>query len=126
MKRDCLLPITIVTSTLLLAGCQHMPQNPPDNPHDVTSAKYFGKIERMDPALDALIAPGTKIEKLAENFDWSEGPVWIKSGGYLLFLGVPMKIILKKKEGKKGSPFFPPTGLTGTKPRGGAPGAHGG
>ena len=95
MKRDCLLLITIVTSTLLLAGCAHVPPNPPDNPHDVTSAKYFGKIERLDAALDALIAPGTKIEKLAENFDWSEGPVWIRNGGYLLFSDVPMNTVYK-------------------------------
>jgi gluconolactonase len=125
MKRDCLLPITIVTSTLLLAGCQHMPQNLPDNPHDVTSAKYFGKIERMDPALDALIAPGTKIEKLGENFDWSEGPVWIKNGGYLLFSDVPMNIIYKWQEGKGVSTFFTPSGYTGTIPRGGEPGSNG-
>ena len=126
MKRDCLLSITIITSSFLLAGCQHMPtKNPPDNPHDVTSEKYFGKIDRLDPAFDALIAPGTKIEKLAENFDWSEGPVWIKNGGYLLFSDVPMNIIYKWQEGKGVSTYFTPSGYTGTIPRGGEPGSNG-
>jgi gluconolactonase len=126
MKRDCLLSITIITSSFLLAGCQHMPtKNPPDNPHDVTSEKYFGKIDRLDPAFDALIAPGTKIEKLAENFDWSEGPVWIRNGGYLLFSDVPMNIIYKWQEGKGVSTYFTPSGYTGTIPRGGEPGSNG-
>src|SRR5437762_1624522 len=46
----------------------------------------LGSIERRDKAIDELIAPDAKIEKLAEGFDWSEGPVWMKQGGgYLLF-----------------------------------------
>ena len=35
-----------------------------------------GSIERLDPALDALIAPDAPIEQLAIGFEWSEGPVW--------------------------------------------------
>ncbi len=30
----------------------------------------FGSIERLDPALDALIPAGAKIEKLAGGFTW--------------------------------------------------------
>ena len=37
-------------------------------------------IERLDPALDTLIAPDAKIEVLAEGHDWTEGPVWVKDG----------------------------------------------
>jgi len=43
------------------------------------------KINRLDPALDALVSPGTKIEKLAGGFLFTEGPVWVRDGGYLLF-----------------------------------------
>jgi gluconolactonase len=54
-------------------------------------------IKRVDPALDAIIAPGTQAELLASGFTFTEGPVWVppllsgKSygggghGGYLLF-----------------------------------------
>src|SRR4051812_13092480 len=106
MKRHCLFSIAILTSTFLITGCQHVPTNPPDNPHAVTSAQYFGRIERLDPALDTLIAPDAKLEKLAENFDWSEGPVWVKDGNYLIFSDVPMNIIYKWQEGKGVSTFF--------------------
>jgi gluconolactonase len=43
------------------------------------------KIQRMDPALDAIVSPDTNIEKLAGGFLFTEGPVWVREGGYLLF-----------------------------------------
>lgn len=33
-------------------------------------------IERMDPALDAIIAPDAKIERVATGFKFTEGPMW--------------------------------------------------
>src|SRR6185295_4765414 len=47
------------------------------------------RIDRWDPALDAIVPKDWKIEKLAEGFGWAEGPLWMKSGGYLLFTDVP-------------------------------------
>ncbi len=43
------------------------------------------EIARRDPRLDAIVAPGTMIERLASGFSFTEGPVWVKDGGYLLF-----------------------------------------
>ena len=43
------------------------------------------KIIRLDPSLDALVTPGTKIEKVAGGFLFTEGPIWVRDGGYLLF-----------------------------------------
>ncbi|MGH9701775.1 MAG: SMP-30/gluconolactonase/LRE family protein [Candidatus Acidiferrales bacterium] len=43
------------------------------------------RIQRNDPAFDAVVTPGTKIEKLAGGFLFTEGPVWVREGGYLLF-----------------------------------------
>ncbi|WP_129647663.1 SMP-30/gluconolactonase/LRE family protein [Peristeroidobacter agariperforans] len=34
------------------------------------------RIERMDPALDTVIAPGTTIERVATGFKFTEGPMW--------------------------------------------------
>lgn len=34
------------------------------------------RIERLDPALDAIIAPGTTIERVATGFKFTEGPMW--------------------------------------------------
>jgi len=42
-------------------------------------------VLKKDPELDAILNPGTKIERLASGFQFTEGPVWDREGGYLLF-----------------------------------------
>jgi gluconolactonase len=37
-------------------------------------------IVRLDPRFDALVAPGTQIEKLAGGFTFIEGPIWRPHG----------------------------------------------
>ena len=39
---------------------------------------------RNDPAIDAIVPVNPKIFKLAEGFQFTEGPIWLKAG-YLLF-----------------------------------------
>jgi gluconolactonase len=43
-----------------------------------------GKVVRLDPSLDRVIAPGSGLEKLGGGFQFIEGPVW-HPDGYLLF-----------------------------------------
>lgn len=43
------------------------------------------EIERLDPALDNLIAPGAHAERLATGFIFTEGPLWVPDPGHLLF-----------------------------------------
>lgn len=43
-----------------------------------------GKIFVIDEKLNSIIAPGTKVEKIADGFSFTEGPVW-HPDGYLLF-----------------------------------------
>jgi gluconolactonase len=50
-------------------------------------------IERLDPALDELIEPGTPIRDLGGKFGWAEGPVWHPKRGELLFSDVPENVI---------------------------------
>ncbi len=85
----------------------------------------FGSIERKDPRFDRLVPRDATIEKLADGYDWSEGPVWVQKGGYLLFSDVPMNTVFRWKEGEKVSVFLKPSGYTGTVPRGGEPGSNG-
>jgi gluconolactonase len=85
----------------------------------------LGKIERLDPALDTLIPPDAIIEKLAEGFDWSEGPVWVKAGGHLLFSDVPRNVVLKWQEDNGVSEFLKPSGYTASAARRGESGSNG-
>ena len=67
-------------------------------------------IERLDPAFDALIAPDAQIEKLAEGFNWSEGPTWFK--GSCVFSDVPENIIYQWKPGATAATIFlKPSGM---------------
>ena len=83
------------------------------------------KIERLHPALDRLIAPDAKIEILAQGYDWSEGPVWVKNGGFLLFSDVPQNVIVRWKEGEGAREWLKPSGYTGHEPRGAELGSNG-
>jgi gluconolactonase len=83
----------------------------------------IGSVERQSPALDALVPPGARIEKLADGFKWSEGPVW--RGGQLLFSDVPRNHVLVWRAGAGVSVFLEPSGYTGSVPRGGEPGSNG-
>src|SRR5438093_1263594 len=44
-----------------------------------------GEVVRLDPALDEIVPSPPRIEKLAGGFLFTEGPVWVRDGGYLLF-----------------------------------------
>jgi len=78
-----------------------------------SSAAPIGSIERFDPALDAIVAPGAQVEKLAEGFDWAEGPVWIRTGGYLLFTDVPANTLYRWSARDGVSIFLKPSGYEG-------------
>jgi gluconolactonase len=42
-------------------------------------------VARLDAAIDRIVPPNAKVFKLAEGFQFTEGPIWIRKGGYLLF-----------------------------------------
>ena len=49
---------------------------------------------------EKIVSPSAKVEKLAEGMQFTEGPVWIKEGGYLLFSDIPADEIKKWKQGE--------------------------
>ncbi|MDX2035850.1 MAG: SMP-30/gluconolactonase/LRE family protein [Isosphaeraceae bacterium] len=86
----------------------------------------LGTIERLDPRFDELVPKDAKVERLAEGFDWTEGPVWDKKGNFLLFSDIPPNRVYKWAEGmKKPEIHLEPSGYTGEKSRGGEPGSNG-
>jgi gluconolactonase len=71
-----------------------------------------GKVVRLDPALDRIIAPGTKVEKLAGGFQFTEGPVW-HPDGYLLFSDPNANTIYRWSPEGSVSVFRSKSGYTG-------------
>ncbi len=84
-----------------------------------------GAIERLDPALDAVLAADARIEKLAEGFRWAEGPVWRPREGDLVFTDVPANTAYRWREGDGATVFLQPSGDTGATERSSGEGANG-
>jgi gluconolactonase len=123
MKKTSMTALAVLALTAPLAAKPPETEKPPPPiaappavPGAVTShaAPYpvFGTVERLDPALDQLLPADAKLEKLAEGFDWIEGPVWVKDrkGGYLLFSDIPPNSIYKWVEGKGAMLWMKPSG----------------
>lgn len=51
-----------------------------------------GRIERRDAALDRIVPPGARVERIAAGFGFTEGPLWMPEG-YLLFGDLPNNVI---------------------------------
>ncbi len=94
-------------------------------PQDTRNFPSLGQVVRLDPALDKLIPRDARIEVLGSGFDWSEGPVWVKNGAYLLFSDIPRNSVMKWKEGQGVSLFLKPSGYTGATDYGREPGSNG-
>lgn len=87
------------TIQLAVFGINGPISNPPPNFIFIRSATLdfhapgkIGKVApvpttiiRTDPRLDEIIPKGAQLEKLAGGFQFTEGPVWVRDGGYLLF-----------------------------------------
>jgi gluconolactonase len=86
------------------------------------------KIEviRLDPRFDKVVPANVRIEKVAGDHKWVEGPVWNPKEGFLLFSDIPANAIYKWQQGKGESLFLKPSGYTGKAPfEGPEPGSNG-
>ena len=83
-------------------------------------------IQKLDPALEQLVGPDAKLERIATGFNkWTEGPVWTREGT-LLFAEIPANNIDLWVPGKGASVFMHPSGYTGAEPfKGPEPGSNG-
>lgn len=96
-----------------------------EEPNQIKLPPEFGRIDRLDPRLDKLLPKDASLQKLAQGFVWSEGPVWLGDENYLLFSDIPRNSVMKWKEGEGVSLFLKPAGYTGDDPRGGESGSNG-
>lgn len=111
----------VVLWSLLMLALSIMSQTP-----SISSAAPEIQIIRLDPRFDKLVPKDAKLEKLADGFNWSEGPVWDRRHKYLLFSDIPANSIFKWEEGKGISLFMKPSGYTGSAPfEGREPGSNG-
>lgn len=87
-------------------------------PVSITPSEVNVEVTRLDPAMDSIVGPNPKIHKLAEGFQFTEGPVWSRDGGYLLFSDPNANTIYKYKPEPDNAPgeltvFRKPSGYSG-------------
>lgn len=63
------------SATLDVYPALHVPDTRPE----------LGRVDRLDPRLDALVAADARIEKIAGGFEFTEGPVWHDGRHSLVF-----------------------------------------
>jgi len=80
-----------------------------------TSGGTLFRIEKLDPALDEVIAADAKLETLGDHFALTEGPVWVQEGrdGYLLFSDNAANVIYKWSPNAPLSVYLEKSGFTG-------------
>jgi gluconolactonase len=88
-----------------------------NNPRVAQQADAGGRVERLDPALDAIVPRDAKIEKLAGGFLFTEGPVWVPATptteGYLLFSDPNNNTIYRWTQDGQLSVYMTKSGYTG-------------
>jgi len=72
------------------------------------------EVDRKDSALDAILPASAKLEKLADGFAFTEGPVWVPEGeGYLLFSDPNNNIIYRMTSDGDVQIYMTKSGYTG-------------
>lgn len=71
------------------------------------------KIEILHQSALTVIDPTASIDVIAEGFEWTEGPLWIADGEYLLFSDIPNNRIYKYSNAKGQFTYLDPAGATG-------------
>lgn len=82
-------------------------------------------IEILSDEALQLIDPNAEIEVMGSGFEWTEGPLWIADGNYLLFSDIPNNKVFKIDAGGKTSEYLYPSGYLGESSYGQEPGSNG-
>lgn len=129
--------ITIVLGILLFSSCKENQKrkkvdvSPEEVISETVSSKNLDnissafKIEILDDEALNVINPEATIEVLANGFTWTEGPLWIEEGNYLLFSDIPNNKVYKLDSNHEVASFLEPSGYTGEGTYGDEPGSNG-
>ena len=92
------------------------------------SAKAMNtRIEILDAEGATLIDSNAQVENLAGGFSWTEGPLYVADGDYVLFSDILAHSVMKWKEGQGATTYLHPAGYTGDTSKGpkNEPGSNG-
>lgn len=82
-------------------------------------------IEILDESVKDILDPNATIKVLASGFTWTEGPLWIEDGNYLLFSDIPNNKVYKLDHKNNTTTYLNPSGNTSKIVKGEEPGSNG-
>ena len=91
LRRTCVLTFAGLVATACSGPTPAKPAPEPVAPRPA-AASSVGRIDRLDAALDQLVAPDAIIEKVAGGFQFTEGPLW-RPDGTLWFSDVQGNVV---------------------------------
>ena len=125
MKHLKTLPV-LFFALQVFTGCDNSSTVSSENKPDTVTTKKdtTPRVEILDPEALKVLDSSTAVEILAKGFKWTEGPLYIADGDYLLFSDIPNNKIYKWKGGDTSMYIFP-SGFTGINYRGKEAGSNG-
>lgn len=82
-------------------------------------------IEILEESVTSILDPNANIKVLASGFTWTEGPLWIEDGNYLLFSDIPNNKVYKLDAKNDTTTYLSPSGFSGKDFTGKEPGSNG-
>ena len=93
-----------VLVSLLCVACVSDKQEPIE-----AAQSTMGRIERLDPAINAIVPVDAVIEVLAEGHSWTEGPLWVPQLNALLYSDIPANAVYMYSDDVGSRPWIEPS-----------------
>lgn len=98
----------LACASLLLLACTGLAAEPSPRRHAA-----IGQLSAWDAGFHARVPRDATIERLADGFQWAEGPTWVADRGILLFNDVPNNRMFRWSAADGLSVLFAPSGYDG-------------
>ena len=108
LDRTALAPLVLLAAVAMACGAPAPAPDPEPAAPAAPEPESLGGVVRIDPRLDAIVPPDARIEKLAEGFVFSEGPVWDRRASRLLFSDVRANQVFEWTEAGGASAYIDP------------------
>lgn len=127
MKTKSIPFVFLTLITVLLTACKTKLSNKQTVEIEKSGSIFLktGSVDRLNPLIDKIIAPGELPEIITEGFEWSEGPLWLPGQEILIFSDIPLNCIYQWSEKGGLKLYLRPSGYTDSIPRGGETGSNG-
>lgn len=124
-KRVTLIFLAVFT----VIGCKDANKDKPikkeEEPSQKKNVSDAFSIEILDDEALNIIDSTVTINVLAEGFSWTEGPLWIEEGEFLLFSDIPNNKVFKLDSLNQVSVYLDPSGYLKSNPDFSEPGSNG-